>query len=154
MLLRFLPFILFCFQRFIHVHKNNHCLLFCFLLVSRRFRVRVIASTFCVCAPHSGSHPQAQPARNESFLGHTFASLAPKSSHITHSPFVRPQPANTASCVAQRKRAGLITRRSLDRNESQLGFSFSCWTLLFPANKSCTHPPLVLYMCSPSAAVP
>lgn len=25
------------------------------------------------------------------------------------------------SCVAQRKRAGLITRRSLDRNESQLG---------------------------------
>jgi hypothetical protein len=40
------------------------------------------------------------------------------------------------SCVAQRKRAGLITRRSLDRNESQLAmiFCFACFLTSNPSS--------------------
>ena len=43
------------------------------------------------------------------------------------------------SCMAQRKRAGLITRRSLDRNELQLGLFFCIYLSFFSSLVS--HPP-------------
>ena len=44
------------------------------------------------------------------------------------------------SCVAQRKRAGLITRRSLDRNESLLIIGFSFFSLLLLCYSNCDSP--------------
>ena len=59
---------------------------------------------------------------------------------------------NKTSCMAQRKRAGLITRRSLDRNELQLEFdSLFAFFCLDSSNRHVSHCRVPIFYSSFSA---